>query len=315
MNSTPDPKTSGARMNRRQVLQGGLTLGGAALLLSACDESEAVEDSSTSTSDEGCEIPADPEYDGGQLLYRRNDGGDSAGTGDERDAVSEGQTFGDMIIKSSAMYQTHGHMSHMETSVGPKTIIAPHVHERADQLVIILGVVDSATAHADDDYEATATYDVDPRYSPVSDPVALMFQFDPQDEDAASEIITCPVGSYVLKPRGRTHTFWNPTNKRIAYCEISTGTDFEIFVRGSDDIGSLEELEALEEAGHTYFEDVDVLARLMFKHRIPNVKGMGGLNEAVQAIKAGLAAALQRLAAEAGIPLPPELGSIKLDEP
>lgn len=302
-------------MTRRQLIGGGLTLGGAALLFGACDTAEAAEATGATDTTQGgsCEIAVDPNYDGGQVLYRRNDGGKSAGTSDPRNAVSEGQTYGDMIIKSSAMYQTHGHVSHMETSVGPKTIIAPHVHENADQLVIILGVVDEATAHGDDTYAATAKYEVDPTYGPMHEPVALKFQFDPQDPNAASEVISCPVGSYVLKPRGRTHAFWNPTNKRIAYCEISTGTDFEVFVRGSEDVESIADLEALEKAGNTYFEDPDVLARLMFEHMIPNVKGMGGLNDAVQDIKSSLAEAIKALAAAKGVPVPPELLSITLD--
>lgn len=298
-------------------MHGALALGGASFALSGCSDGGNGSSRNASNTDPNsttdCEIPIDPSYDGGRLLYRRHDGGDSAGTGDPRDAISEGQTYGDMIIKSSAMYQTHGHMSHMETSVGPKTIIAPHLHENADQLVLILGVVDGLTAHADDEYEATAKYEVDPHYSPMGAPPSLMFQFDPQDDEAASDIIECPVGSYVLKPRGRTHTFWNPTNRRIAYCEISTGIDFEVFVRGSEDIESMEDLEALEQAGNTYFEDANVLARLMFENRIPNVKGMGGLNDAVSGIRAELAAAIEQLAADAGIPVPPELTTITLD--
>lgn len=296
-------------LDRRQLLGGSLAFGGAALMLAGCNESEAAE----TPADGACEIPIDPDYDGGQVLYRRNDGGEAAGT-DGTDAISEGQTYGDMIIKSSAMYQMHGHMSHMETTVGPKTIIAPHRHDGADQLVIIMGVVDEATVHGDDQHGATGRYEVDPRYGPGGDePVSLMFQFDSQDPEKASEVIACPVGSYVLKPRGRSHSFWNPTSKRVAYCEISTGTDFEVFVRGSEDVKSLEELEALEEAGNTYFEDIDVLARLMWEHKIPNIKGMGGLNDALQDVKAKLADAIEALARGEGKPVPPDLRSISLD--
>ena len=84
-------------------------------------------------------------------------------------------------------------------------------------------------------------------------------------------------------------------------------------MRGSEDIESMEDLEALERAGNTYFEDANVLARLMFENRIPNVKGMGGLNDAVSGIRAELAAAIEQLAADAGIPVPPELTTITLD--
>lgn len=298
-------------LSRRQLLRGGLLVGGAALVAGGCSESEAAENGDGS---KGCEaLPVDPDYDGGQRLYRRNDGGDAMGGG-VTSAISEGQTYGDMIIKSSAMYQMRGAVSHMETTVGPKTIIAPHRHENADQLVIILGVIDEMTAHGDDELQATTVYECDPRYLPNGDePVSLRFQFDPQDPAKASEIIECPVGSYVLKPRGITHAFWNPTNKRIAYVEISTGVDFEVFVRGSANINSIEELEALEEEGNTYFEDVPVLARLMFEHKIPNVKGMGGLNDAVQDIRTKLADAIRTLADAAGLPVPPDLRAITLD--
>ena len=304
--------------SRRGILRGTLSLGGIAALgtLAACSDSDGATGGggggggggNTNTLD--CEIPVDPSYDDGQLLYRRNDGGDA--TGDPLNPISEGQTFGDMIIKSSAMFQMHGHMSHMETTVGPKTIIAPHVHDNADQLVVILGIIDESTAVAEDELLATTVYTVDPRYTPGMSPPALMFQFDP-DTDNPSEIIECPVGSYVIKPRGRTHAFWNPLNQRVAYCEISTGTDFEHFVRNHESVETLEDLERLEEESSTYFADVDVLARLMFEHRIPNIKGMGGINDAVQDIKAQLAAAIQALAAQAGIPVPPELMSITID--
>jgi hypothetical protein len=67
------------------------------------------------------EVEVDSDYDDGQLLYRRNDGGEA--NQDITQPISEGQTYGDMIIKASAMYQTSGHMSEMETTVGPNTII------------------------------------------------------------------------------------------------------------------------------------------------------------------------------------------------
>jgi len=308
MSPKPAPSSADAQApySRRSILRGSLTAGGAAML-AACGNNKSRADSGTShdaaTSD--CELDSDPDYDGGQLLYRRNDGGDSSGS--TSDPISEGQKFGDMIIKSSAMYQTHGHVSHMETSVTAKTIIAPHVHTHADQLVIILGVVDSATATSSDADEEAAAYHADPRYTSGSPP-ALMFQFNPQGGADAGEVIECPVGSYVIKPRGVSHTFWNPTHHRIAYCEISTGIDFEIFVRGSEDISSIEELEALEDECNTWFEDVHVLARLMVEHRIPNVKGMGGLYDAVDDLKAAIEAA----AAELGIPVPPDLMDISI---
>ncbi|MCK5872594.1 MAG: hypothetical protein KAG26_07190, partial [Methylococcales bacterium] len=58
------------------------------------------------------------------------------------------------------------------------------------------------------------------------------FQFD-VDTDNPSEIIDVKVGDFVHKPANRSHSFWNATGQRIAYIEISTGTDFEIFTRGS----------------------------------------------------------------------------------
>ncbi len=133
-----------------------------------------------------------------------------------------------------------------------------------------------------------------------------MFQFDPQDDSKASEIIECPFGNYVLKPRGISHTFWNPTNEQIAYVEISTGTDFEIFVRNSVNVSSQD---ALEDEGSTYFEDLNVLAKLMLMHLIPNVKGMGGLYDAVSDLRA----TIEQAAAAMGIPVPPDLSDITID--
>ena len=261
-----------------------------------------VTDTDTTTTPTTTTNPYEPDtsYDDGQLVYRRNDQGDASGNPNQ--PTNEGQDYHGMIIKASAMYQTGGHMSEMETTIGPKTIIAPHIHTNAHQLVHVLGVVDMAYDF-DEEGGATSSYVVDMNPNQPGGVPVLQFQFD-IDTDNPSEIIEVPVGAFVHKPANRAHSFWNNTGKRIAYMEISTGVDFEIFTRGSVDIETMDELEELEEESHTYFGELEVLARLMVENGIFNIKGMGGLNDAISNVKEELAQLIQQIAMDEGINLP-----------
>lgn len=48
-------------------------------------------------------------------------------------------------------------------------------------------------------------------------------------------IVKAPVGSYVFKPRGITHTFWNPTDKPARIMEIVSPAKFERFAEATSD--------------------------------------------------------------------------------
>ncbi|NOQ64723.1 MAG: hypothetical protein GQ582_09455, partial [Methyloprofundus sp.] len=65
-------------LNRRVMLKGGVALS-AGVAIAAVTGSHAVADSATTTSDSCTTVEVDPDYDDGQLLYRRNDGGEANG--------------------------------------------------------------------------------------------------------------------------------------------------------------------------------------------------------------------------------------------
>lgn len=285
-------------LSRRTMLKTGVALGAGAAIAAVANSATAAATNDTCTT-----VTVDPNYDDGQLLYRRNDGGDA--NADITQPISEGQTFGDMIIKASAMYQTSGHMSEMETTIGPKTIIPLHKHINAHQIVHVLGVIDP-TFDFDEEGAASAGYIVDTDPNQPGGVPSLHFQFD-VDTDNPSEIIEVKVGDFVHKPANRSHTFWNASGRRIAYIEISTGVDFEIFTRGSTDIETVEDLVALQEESQTYFSDINYLAALMVEHGLFNVKGMGGLNNLIQKYKDLLITLMLRNASEKGIDLPFDL--------
>jgi hypothetical protein len=167
--------------------------------------------------------------------------------------------------------------------------------------VHVLGVIDQEF-DLDEEGAASASYTVNTDPNQPGGIPSLHFQFD-VDTDSPSEIIEVKVGDFMHKPANQTHTFWNKTDKRIAYIEISTGTDFEVFTRGSADVETMEELEALEEEGQTYFSDFEYLAELMVIHGLFNVKGMGGVNNALQEIKESLAQMMSDIADQKGIEL------------
>ena len=59
------------------------------------------------------------------------------------------------------------------------------------------------------------------------------------DADASTRFVA-PAGSYVVKPRGRQHTFWNKTDEPVRYIELSGGAGFQGFVDASNEVGALE---------------------------------------------------------------------------
>lgn len=62
-------------LNRRTMLKGSAVLGAGVAIAAVTGRSEA--DSETETSDACTTVAVDPNYDDGQLLYRRNDGGEA----------------------------------------------------------------------------------------------------------------------------------------------------------------------------------------------------------------------------------------------
>lgn len=101
--------------------------------------------------------------------------------------------------------QTAGLFAVVEHPVEPRVIVEPHVHEREDELSYVL--------------EGTIWARV------------------------GEEEIEATVGSYVWKPRGVLHTFWNPGPEPARILEIISPAGFERFFV---ELGALLEIEAAE---------------------------------------------------------------------
>lgn len=153
----------------------------------------------------------------------------------EKDLVKkpgEGEeTATDMVIMARAR-DTGGDFSVMEGTINPGELLAPHTHKFEDQMVYVISG-------------------------------ELVFEIGGKD----GLQVTAPTGSYVQKPRGIMHAFWNPGDTPSRYIELSGREGFEGFVDSNKRPGST--LRAEEDWGIVFhFQDI---LRLMKAH---NLKGI-----------------------------------------
>ena len=107
----------------------------------------------------------------------------------------EGETTAtDMIIKARAR-DMGGDFSVMEGVIEPHSLLAPHTHRFEDQLVFV---------------------------------ITGQLSFEVGGEEGLH--FTAPAGSYIQKPRGIKHCFWNPNGEPARYIELSGRDGFEGFV-------------------------------------------------------------------------------------
>lgn len=86
-----------------------------------------------------------------------------------------------------------GRLSLVEHPIDPGVLVPPHIHSREDQISLILeGTVDMLVGES--------TY-------------------------------RCPPGTYITKPRGLPHAFWNPTMRPARLLEISVPGGVEHYMR------------------------------------------------------------------------------------
>lgn len=149
----------------------------------------------------------------------------------------EGEKTGvDMVIKARSR-DMGGDYSVMEGVIQPHALLAPHSHKFEDQLVFVIsGTLDFEVGGAE----------------------GLRF--------------SAPAGSYVQKPRGIVHGFWNPTDTPSRYIELSGRAGFEGFV----DSTARGHLYATAHADHDWgmvfsFEDT---IRLMREHQLKGIAMM-----------------------------------------
>ena len=130
-----------------------------------------------------------------------------------------------------------GDFSIMEGFVRPRELLAPHTHDHEDQAVFII--------------EGELEFEVGGREG-------LRFSAGP--------------GSYVIKPRGVSHGFWNVGEVTVHYIELSGRDGFEKFVDARSE-GVVAMLEEGEEVGMSF--QIERALQLMVEHRLT---GLAGLN-------------------------------------
>lgn len=145
------------------------------------------------------------------------------------------QTSSDMVIKARTE-DLSGDFSVMEGVIYPKELLAPHTHEHEAQLVyVITGELEFEVGGKD----------------------GLRF--------------TAPAGSYIIKPQGVMHAFWNKTEVESRYIELSGKSYFEGFV-DSKDKGDLYAITHAKEWGMTtHMKDA---VRLMVEHKLTGLSMM-----------------------------------------
>lgn len=118
------------------------------------------------------------------------------------------------------------------------SLLAPHTHQHEDQVVFVL------------DGE-------------------LVFEVGGE----GGERFVAPAGSYVIKPRGHEHSFWNAGDEDVNYIELSGGPGFQGFVDESTVDGSVkvalksEERYGLSWAYHR-------IPKLMIENRLTSISGL-----------------------------------------
>jgi len=95
-----------------------------------------------------------------------------------------------------------------EGVLGPKELVPPHTHANEDQCLYVV----SGTVHL----------------------------------EIGDELIEAGTGTYVIKPRGLSHAFWNPTTTPALVLEITSPGGFESFYEEMGAVGSPREAVAIQ---------------------------------------------------------------------
>lgn len=130
------------------------------------------------------------------------------------------------------------HLSIMEMTLAPLQLLAPHTHQEYDQAVYLIEG-------------------------------ELGFEFGGE----GGQVLSGGAGSYVIKPRGLSHTFWNTSDTTtVRYIELSMNIVFEQFVDAAGEVDGLEETNEVAAAHDVEFH-YDQIVRLLAEHGLTSVKG------------------------------------------
>lgn len=145
------------------------------------------------------------------------------------------KTHSDMVIKASVEI-LDGDFSVMEGVINPEELLAPHTHEHEAQLVYV---------------------------------ISGELEFEVGGENGLT--FTAPAGSYVIKPKGIMHGFWNKSNEPARYIELSGKEYFEGFVKSKAQ-GDLHAITHAKDFGMTtHMKDS---ARLIYANKLRGLSMM-----------------------------------------
>lgn len=147
----------------------------------------------------------------------------------------EGESTSSDVVYKARSRDLGGDFSVMENVIHPGQLLPPHTHLWADQMVYVISG-------------------------------ELVFALGGKDGIEFS----VPTGSYVQKPRGILHTFWNVANEGCRYIELSGGDSFEGLV-DSFEIGGP------AASAETWAEHYGVIPDLEEAVRLIREKGLTGL--------------------------------------
>ncbi|EDM76380.1 Cupin 2, conserved barrel [Plesiocystis pacifica SIR-1] len=110
----------------------------------------------------------------------------------------QGKNINDHIFITVGTEHTGGVFSAMKVTLAPHQLLAPHTHDTEDQAVYVIS--------GEIEFE-------------VGGEGGLRF--------------TAPAGSFVRKPAGVEHCFWNATDTPSDYIELNAGERFQRFVEAT----------------------------------------------------------------------------------
>ncbi|MCB9793765.1 MAG: cupin domain-containing protein [Alphaproteobacteria bacterium] len=148
----------------------------------------------------------------------------------------EGEQVADMNVKARAS-DLGGDFSIMEGRIAPYQLLTPHTHQREDQAVFVI--------------EGELEFE-------VGGEGGLRF--------------SAPAGSYVIKPRGVQHGFWNAKETPVRYIELSGRANFERFVDDTDE-SAVKASRSAEEKYEITFH-YDRIPVLMARHKLTSLAAM-----------------------------------------
>ncbi len=162
-----------------------------------------------------------------------------------------GDHSGTHLVTKVHATKLNNEYSVMEGVMKPRSLLAPHTHVHEDQVVVVLNGE---------------------------------LEFEVGGEGGTR--FRAPAGSYVIKPRGLQHTFWNATDEDVRYIELSGGPGFQGFIDESTAKGSVKaSMTSDEKFGITWGHER--IPKLMIQHRLTSIAGVDKPWEQIASLSPG----------------------------